>query len=80
MDKDEANRIAQLIATGAPLFTLIGVEVNAVTGKYEVKCEYHGPTRRLGNKQLEGKITCWIKTPADWIAHLAIATRGIEVK
>ena len=81
MDKDEANRIAQVMRDyGSPLFTLIGVELNTSTGKHEVKCEYHGPTKRLGNKQLEGRITCWIKTPKEWADHLLIVTHGIEVK
>lgn len=81
MDRAEANRIAQAIRDcGAPLFTLVGVEMNTSTGKHEVKCNYHGATKRLGKLHLEGRITCWIKTPKDWTEHLNIAINGIEVK
>jgi|GEM_PF-4526713 len=80
MDKDEAERIASAIRATGALFTVLGVEMNPSTGTYEVKAEYHGKTKRLGNRQLEGCITLWVKTPAAWASIQATALNGIEVE
>jgi hypothetical protein len=61
MDRDEAERIAQAIRVFGEPFVVIGVELNHVSGHYEVRCEYHGKTKQLRRVYLEGNITLLVE-------------------
>src|SRR5437763_5172069 len=66
MDQEEAERLARAIRK-APVewIQVQGVELNAATNTYELKCLY-----RQGRKGLlhqESWTTLWIKNPRQWI-------------
>ncbi len=66
MDQEEAERLARAIRK-APVewIQVQGVELNAATNTYELKCLY-----RQGRKGLfhqESWMTLWIKNPRQWI-------------
>jgi hypothetical protein len=70
MDQQEAERIASAIRKSrqekrAP-FVVHQVELNKMNGKYEVRCDYSGESKRYGGHVLTGGTCLQIKSPGEW--------------
>lgn len=77
MDEHEANRIVEAIRQ-SKLLKVIAVSRNSITQRYEVRCDYTGPTLRYQNSILIGGISLWIKSPSDWAKQHTVLERGMQ--
>ena len=79
MDKDEAERLARAIRmVKMDWIQVSGVEVNSLTGKYEVKCEYKQEQKGLFHSR-DSWTTLMIKSPRQWIDLLTQHGGGLEL-
>ncbi len=79
MDKDEAERLARAIRmVRMDWIQVSGVEYNAKTDQYEVKCAYKQEQKGLLHTK-ESWTTLWIKSPRQWIDVLTQHGGGLEL-
>ncbi|HYT37347.1 MAG TPA: hypothetical protein VEL49_09230 [Ktedonobacteraceae bacterium] len=79
MDKDEAERLARAIRMmHVDWIQVSGVELNSLTGKYEVKCELKQAQKGLLHSR-ESWTTLLIKSPRQWIDLLTQQGGGLEL-
>ena len=78
MDQEEAERLARAIRKApAEWIQVQGVEYNAATGTYEVKCTYRQARRGLFHP--ESWTTLSIKSPRQWIDLLTKHRDDLEL-
>jgi len=78
MDQEEAERLARAIRkTPADWIQVQGVECNAATGTYEVKCLYRQARRGLSHP--ESWTTLSIISPRQWIDLLTKHRDDLEL-